>query len=359
MPTLEDFGWNRKLQDAFSSLARRDGVPGRVVAVHRELLSVFSEGREALAAVDGRLIRGAAERPDLPVVGDWVVLRRGDGGRAAVEAVLPRRSVLIRRSAGERAGPQPLVANVDVLVVAMGLDADWSVRRLERYVALAEASGVEPAVLVTKADLVGDAELSRRLADARATAPGAAVLPVSAVRGAGLEGFGAYLERRRTYALLGSSGVGKSTLVNVLLGAGRQTTAEVRARDGRGRHATTRRELFLLPSGALLVDTPGLRELGLWDANGALGAAFADVAALAQACRFRDCRHGTEPGCAVREAVEEGRLDSGRLANLEKLRREEAHLSRRLDPRKAREERDRWKNIATEAWERSRRKRQG
>lgn len=359
MPTLEDFGWDRHLERSISSVAPRGGIPGRVVATHRERVSVFFEGEEALAVVAGHLSHRAGSRVGLPVVGDWVVLSRGGARHPAVEAVLPRRSLLVRRAAGHAGSPQPLVANVDVLVIAMGLDADFNVRRLERYVALAEASGVEPAVLLTKADLVGDAELWRCLAAACAAAPGAAVLPVSAVRGAGLEGLGAFLEPRRTFALLGSSGVGKSTLVNVLLGAGRQRTAEVCARDGRGRHATTRRELFLLPSGVLLVDTPGLRELGLWDSNGALGCAFPDVAALAQACHFRDCRHGTEPSCAVREAVEEGRLDPGRLANLEKLRREEAHLSRRFDPRKAREERDRWKNLTTDAWERSRGKRQG
>jgi len=357
VPTLEVLGWNRHLEESFSSLAPRGSVPGRVGAVHREGLSVFFDGRKALASVGGRLAHAATSREELPVVGDWVVLRRSGGGHPVVEAVLPRRSVLLRRSAGERAEPQPLVANADVLAAAVGLDADFNVRRLERYVGLAAASGIGIAIILTKADLVDAAELSRSLASAHAAAPGSVVLPVSAADGTGLEALDALLEPRRTYALLGSSGVGKSTLVNALLGEDRQGTAAVRARDGRGRHATTRRELFLLSSGALLVDTPGLRELGLWDAGDALDTAFSDVAALAAECRFQDCRHETEPGCAVRMAVAAGRLEAGRLANLEKLRREEAHLARRADPRKAREEKVRWKRLTSDAWERSRGKR--
>jgi ribosome biogenesis GTPase len=355
--TLEALGWDQHLEESFSSVAPRGGVPGRVGAVHRERLSVFFDGQEALASVGGRLTHAATSREELPVVGDWLVLSPGGGGHPVVEAVLPRRSVLLRRSAGERAGPQPLVANADVLAAAVGLDADFNVRRLERYVGLAAASGVEIAIILTKTDLADGAELSRCLAAARAAAPGSVVLPVSAADGTGLGAVGAFLEPRRTYALLGSSGVGKSTLVNALLGRGRQRTAEVRARDGRGRHATTRRELFLVPSGALLVDTPGLRELGLWGAGEALGGSFADVAALAAACRFRNCRHETEPGCAVRTAVDEGRLDAGRVANLEKLKREEEHLLRRADPRKAREEKEHWKRLTADAWERSRGKR--
>ncbi len=243
---------------------------------------------------------------------------------------------------------------MDVLLVATGLDADFNLRRLERYVALAWESEARPLVVLTKADVCGD--VAARVADAEAAAPGAPVVAVSAVTGAGLDALAPHLTPGRTLALAGMSGVGKSTLANRLLGVEAQAIRNVGS-DGRGRHATTRRDLFLLPSGALLVDTPGMRELLPWDGGG--GAGFPDVAALAEECRYRDCAHGLEPGCAVREALELGRLDAGRLASFEKLRKEEAWLARRQDEGLARAERERWKGLTRGAKERARAKRSG
>ncbi len=221
----------------------------------------------------------------------------------------------------------------------MGLDADFNPRRLERYAALAWESEALPLVVLTKADACSD--VAARVAEAEAAAPGAAVVAVSAATGAGLETLAAHLPPGRTLALAGMSGVGKSTLVNRLLGAEAQAVQAVRGSDGRGRHTTTRRDLLLLPSGALLVDTPGMRELALWDGGG--DAAFPEVAELVMACRFRDCAHGAEPGCAVRAAVDAGRLDADRLASWEKLGKEEAWLARRQDEGLARAEKERWK----------------
>ena len=353
MPTLEDLGFDSGFESSFASLAKRGLAPGRVISVHRGAVTVFIEGGEVLATASGRLLEVASSPEARPVVGDWVGLREG----SVLDAICARRTVLVRRAAGGSAAPQLLAANVDVLLAVMALDADFNVRRLERYAALAAASGVELAVLLTKEDLLTPEEVSRRLDEARGSAPGAAVLAVSGLRGRGVDALKGLLEPRRTYALLGSSGAGKSTLVNALLGRERQATAAVRAGDGRGRHTTTRRELIRLPSGALLVDTPGLREVGLWLGGEGVSSAFPEIEEAAARCRFRDCSHGSEPGCAVRVQVAEGRLDPARLASLGKLRREEAFLERRLDPRKEREEKLRWKKLTNGAWEASRAKR--
>lgn len=355
MPTLEDLGFDSGFESSLASLAERGLTPGRVISVHRGAFTVFIETGEVLATASGRLLESASSPEARPVVGDWVGLREG----RVVDAVCERRTAVVRRAPGPKAGPQVLAANVDVLLVAMGLDADFSVRRLERYVALAGSSGLEIVVVLTKEDLLPSGEVSRRLDETRLAASGALVLPVSGVLGRGLDVLASLLERRRTYALLGSSGVGKSTLVNALFGGERQATGAVRAKDARGRHTTTRRELIRLPSGALLVDTPGLREVGLWLPNADVAAAFPDIEEQATGCRFRDCSHGSEPGCGVRAAIAEGRLDAARVAHLEKLRREEAYLERRLDPRKEREDKERWKKLTTGAWMASRAKRRG
>jgi ribosome biogenesis GTPase len=358
MALLERFGWSSFFESRFVSLFPQGLVAARVVREERESLLVVTEEGERAAEPAGRLRHRAASRVDLPAVGDWVAVRVTDGaGPALVEAVVPRRNGIVRKAAGGAARPQILAANVDTLLVAMGLDADFNPRRLERYVALAWESEAQPLVVLTKADACPD--VPARAADAGAAASGAAVVAVSAVTGAGLDTLAMHLTPGRTVALVGMSGVGKSTLVNRFLGAGGilQSVRDVRACDGRGRHATTRRDLFLLPSGALLVDTPGMRELALWDGGGDAG--FPDVAAHAGGCRFRDCAHEDEPGCAVRAATESGRLDAGRLESWRKLRKEQAWLARRLDEGPARAEKERWKGLTRRAKERARSKRSG
>lgn len=355
MTLIERFGWSSFFESRFVPFRSEGLAPARVLREERESCIVVTEGGEAVAETSGRLRHAAASRLDLPAVGDWVAVRpTGGAGPAVIQAVVPRRNRVARKAAGEAASPQVLAANVDVLLTVMALDGDFNARRLERYAALAWESEALPLVVLTKSDVSEDVE--GRIAAARAAAPGADVLTVSAVTGAGVSDLAARLAPARTHALVGMSGVGKSTLVNLLSGEDVQDVRGVRASDGRGRHTTTRRDLVALPGGALLVDTPGMRELALWDGPGET--AFAEIGALASACRFRDCRHEREPGCAVRSAAEEGRLDPGRLTGFRKLLKEEAWLARREDAGLARAERERWKGLVREAKSRSHAKRE-
>jgi ribosome biogenesis GTPase len=274
-----------------------------------------------------------------------VAVRPAEAGRrAVVQAVLPRRTAFVRRAAGERTVAQVLAANVDTAFLVMGLDGDYNLRRIERALVLAWESGASPVVLLNKADVCDDVD--RRRAETEAVAQGVPVRVLAAKAGQGLERLAPWLVPGQTVVLLGSSGVGKSTIVNRLLGREKQRTREVLAADQRGRHTTTHRELVVLPGGALLIDTPGLRELQLWSDDGAgLDAVFGDVHELASACRFTNCRHASEPGCAVRAAVEEGRLDPARLDSFRRLQAELRALEIREDPLKRRAERGRWKAI--------------
>jgi ribosome biogenesis GTPase len=343
-PGLHELGFTEALAGAFAPFAAQGLVPGRVVGGHTRTLRVRTGTGEILAGPSGSLRHQARGPADLPTVGDWVALRLRDGGhRAAVQAVLPRRTAFVRRAAGDRTVAQVLAANVDTVFLVMGLDGDFSPRRLERALVLAWESGAEPVVLLNKADLCPEVEARR--AEIETVAAGVPVCVIAAKPGEGLDALAPWLAPGRAVALLGSSGVGKSTLVNRLLGREKQKTREVRASDQRGRHTTTHRELVVLPGGALLLDTPGLRELQLWSDGAGLEAAFEDVQALAARCRFTDCGHGSEPGCAVRPAVEEGRLAATRLASLQKLQAELRAMERREDPLKRREERSRWKAI--------------
>ena len=273
-------------------------------------------------------------------------MRRPPGdGRSLLQAVLPRRTHLARKVPGPTTAVQVVAANVDVVLIVGGLDDDYNPRRLERALVLAWDGGARPAIVLNKADLLAPDLLAARVRATEDVAPGVPVLAMSAATGEGLDGLEAIVAPGQTAALIGSSGVGKSTLVNRLLGADRQRTAEVRAHDSRGRHTTTHRELLRLPGGALLVDTPGLRELQLWAAPDALEGAFADVDALAASCRFADCAHGEEPGCAVLAAAADGTLGPARLESYRKLQRELRYLALRQDERGQREQKERWRAI--------------
>jgi ribosome biogenesis GTPase len=341
---LEELGWSPFFAEAFAALGGEDLVPARVVAAHARLLRVRLASGESLAEPSGRLRHSARNPESRPAVGDWVALRKPAGHhRGVVQAVLPRRSAFVRRAAGDVTVQQVLAANVDTVFVVMGLDRDFNPRRLERALVLAWESGVSPVVLLNKADLCEDA--ASRSKQAEDVAPGVPVRVVAAKEGRGLDGLRPWLGRGQTVALIGSSGVGKSTLVNRLLGEERLRTREVRKSDQRGRHTTTHRELVPLPAGGMLLDTPGLREIQLWGGGEGLGAAFDDVEALAAGCRFRDCAHLSEPGCAVRAAVETGRLPETRLASYHKLRAELRSLEIRADPELQREQRARWRML--------------
>lgn len=338
---LSAYGWDEGWARDFDA-HRADGlVPARVIAEHRGRYVVRAEEGERAAVLAGRLRHHAQSRDALPATGDWVAIDDGSG-TAAIHDVLPRRSVFRRKVAGDATEAQVLAANVDVALIAAALPDDVNPRRMERYLALAWESGAVPVVLLTKADLADDVDAAIR--NVRAVAPGVDVASVSAVTGAGVDDLSRWLKPGRTGVLLGSSGAGKSTLTNLLVGTETLRTGAVRA-DGKGRHTTTHRQLVRLRDGALLIDTPGMRELQLWTADAGLESAFADVEALAAECRFADCAHDAEPGCAVRAAAESGVLESARLESWRRLHRELAWLETRQNEAAAAAERSRVRTI--------------
>ncbi len=335
--SLTALGWDAGFAEAFAPLAAEDLEPARVAAQHRTGYGLLTASGAVFGELTGRLHHHASSAADRPVVGDWVAARvPPGGGTASIHELLPRRTHFSRQAAGERTAEQVLAANLDRVFVVSGLDRDFNLRRLERYLLLAAAGGVEPVLVLNKADLAGDLPAQREAV--RAIAPEVEILVMSAVSGEGVEALRAALPPGRTGALIGSSGVGKSTLINRLLGEERQVTGAVRSRDGRGRHITSVRELIPVPGAGLLIDTPGLREVQLWADEDALEAPFAEIEALAAGCRFRDCRHESEPGCAVLAAVEAGTLPPERLESYRKLQKEIAFQDRRRDPLRREEE---------------------
>jgi ribosome biogenesis GTPase len=318
-------------------------ILARVTFSHRDHYRLIADSGELDAEPSGALWYHSATSAAMPVVGDWVAARIVGAGQAIVEAVLPRRTLFARRAPGQREERQVIAANIDLLFLVCGLDGDFNLRRLERYLTLTVESGASAVVVLSKSDLCGD--VAARTAEAAAVA-GAA--PVVAVHTRSPEGIGAllpYLAEGSTVALVGSSGVGKSSLVNRLLGEDRLRTAEVRPSDGRGRHTTAHRELIALPGGGALIDTPGMRELQLWAGEDAVDRAFDEIAELAAACRYRDCSHSGEPGCAVESALQAGALAPERWQSYRKLRGEAQRHQALADPLFALERKRKWKQI--------------
>lgn len=356
MVDLAALGWNERLAEAFEPYSTQGFVPARVALEHthiyRVLLPESPPGSsvspvlpvagERLARIAGRLRHQAASRADYPAVGDWVVIEPAPGDAdVRIRAVLPRFSRFSRRAAGDVTEEQVVAANIDTVFLVGGLDRDFNPRRLERYLLVAWESGASPVIVLNKADLVDDPETYAE--QVRQLAPAVPVHAVTTLQPETLDVLLGHLGVGRTGALLGSSGVGKSSIVNALIGEELLRTRGVREWDSRGRHTTTGRQLVIMPGTGVLIDTPGMRELQLWETGEALAGTFGDVEEIAAGCRFRDCRHREEPGCAVRTAVEEGSLAAGRLESYHKLQAEQAYQARMQDQRAQIEEKRRWR----------------
>ncbi len=342
---LNTLGWHDFFACHFAPHRERGYIPGRVAQEHRNRYRILHQDGEISAEVSGKFRHDANGRADYPAVGDWVALAVGHNQeRAIIHAVLPRRSTFSRKAVlsggmpetGGMLDQQVLAANIDTVMLITGLDQNYNVRRIERYVAIAWDSGAAPVIVLNKADLCDEVE--DRVREVSDSAIGVPVHAVSAAENTGLEALREYVTAGRTIAFLGSSGVGKSTIINCLIGEERQKVQDVRDYDSRGRHTTTHRELLVLPDGGIVIDTPGMREIQPWSDSEGMERTFGDIIELATHCRFNDCTHQNEPGCAIRQALDDGSLDHGRFRNYMKLQKELAHLARRQNEHAARQE---------------------
>ncbi len=340
---LNQYGWCASFAQAAQVYAETGWQPARITLEQRGLYHVWLAPGEQTAVLSGRLRYEASGRGDLPAVGDWVMVSAAERHRATIHAVLPRFSKFSRKAAGFTTDEQIVAANIDAVLLVMALGHDFNLRRLERYLILAWESGANPLIVLSKADLCEDVD--QYVHAIKGIAAGVPIFAISALTGAGVDALYRQMQPGETVVLLGSSGAGKSTLSNALLGADMQAVQAVRGKDERGRHTTTARQLLRLQSGALLIDTPGMRELQLWDADDGMAETFADIQALALQCQFRDCKHQHEPGCAIIRVLSDGTIDADRYQNYVKLQRELAYLARREDERLKSAERNKWKKL--------------
>ncbi|WP_369899986.1 ribosome small subunit-dependent GTPase A [Bacillus manliponensis] len=337
---LNMFGWDSYCEERLEGQYEA----ARVLLEHKHMYRVMCEDGEYIAELSGKFRYETLAKGDYPAVGDWVaVTKLPNEKKVIIQQVLPRKSSFSRKVAGEKTEEQIVAANVDYLFLVNALNADFNIRRIERYLLLAYESGATPVIVLTKSDLC--LEVEQRFIEVESVAIGVPIFVVDSLHKIGIEELQSFVEQGKTIALIGSSGAGKSTLLNALMGRDAAKTGDIRESDSKGRHTTTHRELFKLPNGGLVIDTPGMRELQLWEGSGAIYTTFSDIEEAAQNCRFRDCKHEKEPGCAVWCAIEEGVLTEGRLLNYKKLQKEVAYAMRRQDPVLARAEREKWKKV--------------
>ncbi|MBI2512298.1 MAG: ribosome small subunit-dependent GTPase A [Opitutae bacterium] len=343
--TLADLGWTEELSAAFAPHAAAGLQAARVTLQLKGFWETTTPDTARLAQCTGKFLSETGAISDMPAVGDWVAIEPlpGDDTRAQIHAVLPRRTKFSRKAAGERDVEQVVAANVDTVFLVSSLDANFNLRRIERYLAAARASGAQPVIVLNKSDLTRAA--AARRAEVEAIARGTPIVVTSALKRGGTKPLDKWLTPRTTVAFLGSSGVGKSTLINELVGEELLATQEIRDIDGKGRHTTTLRELVVSPDGVLIIDTPGMRELQPWQADEALDDVFADIRELTLRCKFTDCSHTTEPGCAVCAALADGSLDLSRWQSYQRLQRETAFEVRRVDRRASQKHKNEWKKI--------------
>lgn len=344
---LTELGWDSFFLEHFSRCQIPEVIPARVISERRHAYRICGQPGELTAKISGRMRFQTRTGDQYPVVGDWVAVRPLPGEpKGVIEEILPRKSKFSRKVAGAETREQVVAANADTVFIVSGLDGgrNFNLRRIERYITLAGSSGASPVAVLNKADLCPDTDVF--INSLEAVARSVPIHSISAREGTGLEIFQRYLTTGKTGAFLGPSGVGKSTIINALLGEERQETGEIRKSDRRGRHVTTRRELFLLPDGGAVIDTPGMREIQLWGDEDDLSEAFPDIEELARRCGFNNCQHQAEPECAVKEAVQRGNLDTSRLESYHKLQRELRHLAARADHGLRQEEKMKWKKIS-------------
>lgn len=340
MHNLETLGWKNEFNVDQENVAR-------ILTVQKNCFRASDGELDYQAHLSGKFLNESTSPLDFPAVGDWVEVQKlSEERKAVIKRVLPRASQFVRQAAGERTDPQIVAANIDIAFIVNSLNHDLNVRRIERYILLAYDSGAMPIVLLTKKDQATEDEIEEAISSVKEVAIGVPILAISSLTGEGIEELMNHLSTGKTGALLGSSGVGKSTLINAIVGYEVQETKGIREDDSKGRHTTTHREMFMLPNGAMLIDTPGMREIQLWDGESAMETTFQDVEVLEKECRFSDCAHKTEPGCRIQEALETGELSEERYASYLKLQREIAFEKRKQNQKAKLEEKSKWKKIS-------------